>query len=699
METASSQPAISQPRLRAVTFRSVLLGLMGVVLICGLTAYNDYVVANTWFVGNYLPIGVLLGILVFLLLVNGPLWRFAPRFAFTRSEMGVALCMMLVSCAMPSSGLMRYLPGHLVGLWNRAGYSSDHANVMRQANLPDWVFPSFQSKDVQQRANDPVVRQFMQRVPLDEPTFVNRVMAVPWAKWVRPAFTWALLIAALAGAILCMSVIFRRQWVDNERLPFPLANVYLSLIEEPKPGTMFNTLFSSQLFWISAGAIFLLHGLNGLHRYFPLVPAISRSYDLSGILANPPLSYIDQSMKAATVYFCMVGIVYFLQSNVALSLWLSVFVVQAVRIYMGTHKADLTISMKIDQSLGAIIVFAATILFIARHHLTLVARQMFRPARVGEAEGRYLPYAVAGWGLLLCMAGMATWLMAVGASLAGAITIVLTGGIIYLVAARVVAETGLIFVQLQTSLARPWVVLAQAMPPAATVKTTTTSFFLASWMNTLFTYDLRESLTGFLPQSLRIADGASFEQEHNSRRVWPFTLCLIGALGLAYFVSGAAMLYCEYNYAATLDRNQYSPLNQWGVDNTCVHTLDQTRDYMVRGGPADAHDRWEHITIGAAVTGLLGLLRLRFAGWPFHPVGFLLAYTYPLEKIWLSIMVGWMLKVLVLRFGGASMYRSAKPVFMGLIIGEAGAAALWLLVSLVLQALGLPYVAVNLLPT
>jgi hypothetical protein len=355
--------------------------------------------------------------------------------------------------------------------------------------------------------------------------------------------------------------------------------------------------------------------------------------------------------------------------------------------------------MKIDQSLGSILVFAVMIVYVARHHLVLVARQMFRRPKAGEAEGRYLPYVIAGWGLVLCVAGMVAWLMAVGASPTGAMLIVLMGGIIYLVAARVVAETGLIFVQLQASLARPWVVLAQAMTPATTVKTTAGSFFLASWFNYLFTNDLRESLAGFLPQSLRIADGAQFEQERTSRRVWPFTLCLLGALGLAYFVSGAAMLYCEYNYAATMDRRQSSPLNQYGVEATCTYMLDHSRDYAVRGGPADAHDRWEHIGIGAAVTGLLAVLRLRFAGWPFHPVGFLLAHSYAMDKIWLSISIGWVAKVLILRFGGASMYRSAKPVFMGLIIGEAGAAAFWLVVSLVLQAMGVEFEAVKLMPT
>src|SRR5689334_12460411 len=101
---------------RAVTLRSVLLGLLGVLFICGLTAYNDYVVANTFLIGNFLPIGLLLFMLVLILGINGPLSRLVPRCALSRGELGVVLCMTLVSCALPSSGLMRYLPAEMVGI-------------------------------------------------------------------------------------------------------------------------------------------------------------------------------------------------------------------------------------------------------------------------------------------------------------------------------------------------------------------------------------------------------------------------------------------------------------------------------------------------------------------------------------------------------------------------------------------------------
>ena len=50
------------------------------------------------------------------------------------------------------------------------------------------------------------------------------------------------------------------------------------------------------------------------------------------------------------------------------------------------------------------------------------------------------------------------------------------------------------------------------------------------------------------------------------------------------------------------------------------------------------------------------------------------------------------------RFGGGSAFRGAKDIFIGMVFGEAGAAAFWLLMGIVLNALGLTYYPVRLFP-
>src|SRR5688572_18939650 len=114
--TTAIEPALSEsdallpvePRLRrAVTWRSVLLGLLAVVIICGVTPYNDLALNNSFFVGNNLPLALVLLTFFFVIVVNGPLSRFAPRYAFSGGELCVAFAMGLVSCCLPASGLMR----------------------------------------------------------------------------------------------------------------------------------------------------------------------------------------------------------------------------------------------------------------------------------------------------------------------------------------------------------------------------------------------------------------------------------------------------------------------------------------------------------------------------------------------------------------------------------------------------------------
>ena len=62
-------------RPRAISWRSVTLGLAGSVIICGVTPYNDYALYNTFLVGNNLPLGLVVLAFLLVVLVNGPLWR------------------------------------------------------------------------------------------------------------------------------------------------------------------------------------------------------------------------------------------------------------------------------------------------------------------------------------------------------------------------------------------------------------------------------------------------------------------------------------------------------------------------------------------------------------------------------------------------------------------------------------------------
>ena len=54
-----------------MTVRAVLLGLLAAALVCGFCYFNDFVMHQTFLVGNYMPISVFGGLLVFLLGLAG----------------------------------------------------------------------------------------------------------------------------------------------------------------------------------------------------------------------------------------------------------------------------------------------------------------------------------------------------------------------------------------------------------------------------------------------------------------------------------------------------------------------------------------------------------------------------------------------------------------------------------------------------
>jgi hypothetical protein len=417
------------------------------------------------------------------------------------------------------------------------------------------------------------------------------------------------------------------------------------------------------------------------------------------MLGNEPWVYTDSWFKKATIYFTIVGLIFFIQSKVAFSLWFFFLMAQVVRMVMGMQQQVVTKGQEADQCFGAIVAFAIAILWVARHHLAVVARQMFRPPRAGEPQGRYLPYAAAGWGLVACLGVCAAWLVVAGTTLIGAVVIVMMAMLIFLVLARIVAETGIPYVWLEVSLTRPWVYALGDLPTP--VRTTPKTFFFTSLVAGLYTHDLRETLPGYSMHAMRVADDAAYPEERNWRRAAPLFACMALAVVVSFVVSGASMLYSEYSYGAVLNRTQASPINFWGANGMPREfVIRRTMDYIPPAiGPQEPHSRLGNFAGGAVLSAGLNAMRLRFAWWPLHPLGFILAYTIGIGFSWFSIFLGWLAKVTVLRIGGAGLYRQARGVFLGLIIGEAAAVAYWLVVSLVCVTFGWEFRSVQILPT
>ncbi len=260
---------------------------------------------------------------------------------------------------------------------------------------------------------------------------------------VTPALTWGLFLSALFGAMFCLMAIVRRQWFENERLSFPLAQIQLSLIAPPLPGRWLNDTLRRRSFWIALGLVLALRLWNGCGEYWPkYIPTLPTGFNFKSMAGDAPMSYTDPNFQKAAILFTAVGVTFFLPSHVSFSLWFFYLLDQVYRMVMGSATGDTGKAGDWDEHLGGVVAFALAFLWTGRRHWRLVVAQGLRGVRNGEAEGTYLSHRTAFWCLIACIATMTAWLTLAGASVLGAVVLVIMLLTLFMVITRVIAETG-----------------------------------------------------------------------------------------------------------------------------------------------------------------------------------------------------------------------------------------------------------------
>lgn len=64
-------------------------------------------------------------------------------------------------------------------------------------------------------------------------------------------------------------------------------------------------------------------------------------------------------------------------------------------------------------------------------------------------------------------------------------------------------------------------------------------------------------------------------------------------------------------------------------------------------------------------------LRTKFLWWPFHPLGLAIAPNSFMTFVWGPFFIAWIIKSVLLRYGGAGMTRRLQPFFISLVLGSA----------------------------
>jgi hypothetical protein len=71
-------------------------------------------------------------------------------------------------------------------------------------------------------------------------------------------------------------------------------------------------------------------------------------------------------------------------------------------------------------------------------------------------------------------------------------------------------------------------------------------------------------------------------------------------------------------------------------------------------------------------------MRMKFFWWPFHPAAYTAVFgSWAIAHVWFSLWLAWIIKLLILKYGGLSIHRKAVPLFFGLILGQFIIGSLW----------------------
>ena len=657
------------------TPRAIVVGTLLAVGINLVTPYNDFVVANTFFVGSYLPMAMILAVFL-LVIVGNSLYRLAsPTRAYRTGEMSVVLLMLLVACSFPSQGLMRGLLPTITTPFYFGQQSPTFWADIQKADLPSWLFPA--PLTAAGRGSD-VIQDFYSRVPDGE--------RIPYAAWLVPMLGWGVYFLGLLTTLIALGYLLRIQWVDNERLPFPLAQVQLSLIEQPEPGRAMNRLFRQRSFWLVTAIIFCVHSVNALHKYESRVPELMTGYNLKLVLADRPWSLLDPFVLGSQIYFTFIGMAFFIRSRTAFSIWATYLIFQAYAWQRNVAGDPVSAAQLNDQHLGACIAFAIGMLWIGRQFFWralcgAVGLNRGRLDRAAVLAARWALVGVAIMFAFFALVGASLWLAAL------TIAIVLLA---HAITARIVAETGMPYVR-----ASPTVIQVLTTMNASSIGARDMFFGGAFTMNGAF--QTRESAMTYAQHGFAVMREAGALP---TRRPWKLAAILLWTVLISYAAASWSSLTCYYSYVTPISPHMtFTVLNEdimlGHVKSNIVQPMEQ---HQVGAFPPRPYDFKTNVALGFAIVAALQIGAWSFAGWPLLPVGFLMVGTTYAGTTWFSILLGWLAKVVLMKIGGPKLLEAARPAFIGLIFGECLAAAAWTVLSLVFAINGFDYYPYAALP-
>lgn len=646
---------------------AVVAGLALSMMLCVVSIYSNMVL-GTYISIEYCMAGAMMFMAVLALAAN-PLLKLADRalfgrrrLAFNSGELTLIFLMLALVSGLVSFGFAQTVIPIMTG----NAYFADASNQWAETigpHVPSWLTMH----------DTETVRVYYEGLPGG--------YAAPWRPWVTPLAAWSVFGLAYFAASISLMVIMRKQWMENERLVYPIAQVPIELAGTEGDESLFPRIARSPRTWIGAAIPLLVTNYNALAQAWPVLTPVRLTGGRLPLFGEMAVLRLDFS-------FIVAGFSYLLNTQVSLGLWLFQVLYSLQTGYFGFIGFSLGARdpyCHLDpsvahQATGGMIVLVVASLWTARRHLRDVFRGAWKPDPDREDPLAMMSYRWAVAAFVGGLGVMFAWLMFSGMQFwVAGLFLALAFATVYFLA-RAVAQAGL-------AAARPVLIPQAVLTHSVGTGAMTPSDMASLAYNFAWSTDVRTSVMASAANGLRAVSESKPKPERLG--AWRRTvllatvLAIVGGLAISYWT----IIRLAYAHGAL---NAAAPFLMRSLP---LYPLRYAESLLERGVEVGA-GRWIFTGIGGVLMGLLMLARNRLLWWPVHPVGFVLGASSPVQWSWTGIFVAWLVKTLVLRYGGARLYKRSRDVAIGMVIGQVLSAGIWLTLGTIFH---LPDVSVPIL--
>ena len=733
MDDQGSCEALKQSK-SAFTFRSIGFGAIGLLFTIFYTAINDLMFKQTPFIANHLAPGpiflviciavlwnpvwskrAVLGIMsAFLLIFWGAYWssvwghsfllswhclfiigiiisfksswfqRASKAFLLSGRELIVVLLIIFAGCWTAGASLNYHLPTTLVNVWSVYANSPQMQDVKTLEYIPEHLSPAGGLNAIADNL-DERVRVYDSFATGSE---MQNKTGVPWDAWLGPVLSgWAPLFILVAMCLVSMSFMVHRQWAHHEQLAYPIAKIGSSLLER-EGGRALPSIFYNNLFRIAAITVLVFHGIRYMHVWWPSnVPDIPTTawftfiLDIFPVLKQSGLFYAHYF----SFYFCIIGISYFLPREVGLSLGIVPFVlaIAGAQVYMATG-STLGGSDISGMRVGAYLVYAVIILYTGRHYYYPLLKRAFFLKPDSEHEENAVLAARLFFVSFVSLILVLRFSFDLDIDLAFLFTVITM--LMFLVFTRIICETGIPYLQSNWETSGVMIKLFGVSSLGAA------PIVILYYISSVLLSDPKESLMPYVSNGIKMGE----DNKIKTRRIFGM---FIGIAVLAVFLSIGVRLYQQYSIGG------HALSYPWADTSVPTGMLKKSTRALVEldsvGEPTspDSNERVgilsrignispdgnlvKFMILGGLGVMLFSFLRIRYTWFPLHPVFFLVLGIAPLYRTFYSFLIGWLIRELIVKYGGGKVYQQLKPLFIGLIVGELSMMGISIVMSLI----------------